>query len=611
MTAPASAFLAPGTVLTGRYEILRELGRGGYSVVYLARDCSVGVEVAVKLLVPPPAAAQLARERMRREVQAVRGLSHANIVAVFDFVEDGPWSFIVMEYVAGPDLQVRVRERGPLEPGQAVQVGRDVAAALTTAHRRGILHRDVKPPNVLLEPDGRARLTDFGSAKLDGQLGVTGTGALAGTLAYTSPEVLVGRRGDARADIYALGLSLYFALTGSFPESSSPHLPPTPQDDGYHPRLVSPGVPHWLDGVIARATTSAAENRFPTAAAFGEALVAGGVSPTMSHDEAGACMLCGGPDPLSLGICPACGGSPDVADTLVFLDPAPTASGRRAAALRLAIVMPDLRGPDRAAAARGERPLFRVAAASASRLMEELQRRELPSRSVAPARAWAAFPTGFWMLLAAVVVAGGTAGLAVAPSLLATTPMVGALLVLGARRASRTPLVVPPHRRSGLPSAVENEVVRTLSELPPGTARSLLSDLVRMCAALGARLERTGDDRGLTPQLADLLAAACAAATDLWQLDENLGRFERQRDRLAGLPEGWLDTLARCERTRDALVQRLLEAMTVAGRLQGQQAAFAVATDDSLADLTRELRLEGEAQGAAAKDIAALFARRG
>jgi hypothetical protein len=132
-----------------------------------------------------------------------------------------------------------------------------------------------------------------------------------------------------------------------------------------------------------------------------------------------------------------------------------------------------------------------------------------------------------------------------------------------------------------------------------------------MCAALGARLERTGDDRGLMPQLAELLGAACAAATDLSQLDENLGRFERQRDRLAVLPEGWLDTLARCERTRDALVQRLLEAMTVAGRLQGQQAAFAAATDDSLADLTRELRQEGDAQGAAAREVAALFGTEG
>jgi hypothetical protein len=605
----ASSFLTPGTVLLNRYEILRELGRGGYSVVYLSRDRTIGADVALKLLVPPPAAAQLARERMRREVQAVRGLSHANIVAVFDFLEDGPWSFIVMEYVCGPDLQVRVRERGPLDPEQAAAVGRDVAAALTAAHRRGILHRDVKPPNLLLEPDGRARLTDFGSAKLDGQLGVTGTGALAGTLAYTSPEILAGRRGDARADVYALGLTLYFALIGDLPERASTHLPPTPAEQGYHPRLAAPAVPQWLDEVIAHATTSAAENRYPTAAAFGEALAARGASSATLQDTTAACILCSGPDPLSLGICPACGGgSPDIADTLVFLERERGATARRAAALRLAVVMPDLRGADRDAAARGERPLFRVPASSAPRVQEELRHRELRSRPLPASRAWAVVPPAYWAMVFGVVAAGGTAGMMVLPPLLAATPLVGALLLLGARRVSRTPLVTPPVRHSGLAPAVEREVVRALSELPPGTARSLLADLVRMCATLAARLERTGDERGLGTSLADLLPAACGAATDLAQLDENLGRFERQRDRLATHPDGWLDTLARCERTRDALVQRLLEAMTVVGRLQGQQAALAAESDETLADLTRELRREAEAQSAAAKEMAELFA---
>ena len=235
-------------------------------------------EVALKLLVPPPAAAQVARERMRREVQAVRGLSHANIVAVFDFLEDGPWSFIVMEYVRGPDLQVRVGERGRLDADAAVRLGRDVAAALSAAHRRGILHRDVKPQNILLDPDGRARLTDFGSAKLDGQLGVTGSGTLAGTLAYTAPEVLAGRRGDARADVYALGLTLYYALTG---EPARPALA-TPAADpvapGFRPRRVAPGVPAWLDDVVAHATAAAAEDRFPTAAALDEALARPGAA---------------------------------------------------------------------------------------------------------------------------------------------------------------------------------------------------------------------------------------------------------------------------------------------------------------------------------------------
>src|SRR5947208_9295177 len=113
------AYLESGAVLENRYEVLREVGRGGYSVVYAARDRQLGQTVALKLLMPPPAAARLARERMRREVQVVRGLMHPNIVAVYDFVDAGARSFIVMEYVAGPDLHVRVRDRGPLSPEEA------------------------------------------------------------------------------------------------------------------------------------------------------------------------------------------------------------------------------------------------------------------------------------------------------------------------------------------------------------------------------------------------------------------------------------------------------------------------------------------------------------
>ncbi|MGH7538459.1 MAG: serine/threonine-protein kinase, partial [Gemmatimonadales bacterium] len=204
-------YLSTGTVLQDRYEIAGEIGRGGYSVVYRARDRRIGSDVAIKLLVPPPAAARLARERLRREVQAVRQLSHPNIVTVYDVADDGPWSFVVMEYVAGPDLAVRIRDRGPLSADAAARLGRDVAAALHAAHRRGILHRDVKPQNILLDPDGRARLTDFGSARLAGMATVTQTGGLVGTLAYAAPEVVAGARGDARADCYGLGLTLYFA----------------------------------------------------------------------------------------------------------------------------------------------------------------------------------------------------------------------------------------------------------------------------------------------------------------------------------------------------------------------------------------------------------------
>ena len=605
VTAPG--YLAAGALLRGRYEIGRELGRGGYSVVYLARDRELDADVALKLLVPPPAAAKVARERMRREVQAVRGLSHANIVAVYDFLEEGPWSFIVMEYVRGPDLQVRVAERGPLDGDSAVRLGRDVAAALSAAHRRGILHRDVKPQNILLDPDGRARLTDFGSAKLDGQLGVTGSGTLAGTLAYTAPEVLAGRRGDARADVYALGLTLYYALTGDLPERTSPHLPPTPVPAGFRPRRGAPGTPTWLDDVVAHATAATAEDRFPTAASFDEALARPGAAAGLLVDGGGVCVLCAGPDPLGLGLCPACGGSTEAADTLVFLRREPRASDRRAAALRLAGVLPEMGRAAVHAAAVGERPVFRVPRTGAQRLVQELERRELAVRTVPASRAWGAVPAKAWVTAGAAITAGAMAGVAAMPFLLWTSPVVGTLVLMGARRDARTPLVSPPAREATLPAALERMVVETLVGLPAGTARSLLADIVRTCGALFATLARDGDHRGIGPSLEELVTAACRAARDLADLDDNLARFERQRERLAAASPERLDALARSERTRDALVQRLLEAMTAVARLRTQQAELAQESDPTLGDLASELRREAEAQAAASRELEALL----
>ncbi|HUR95297.1 MAG TPA: serine/threonine-protein kinase [Gemmatimonadales bacterium] len=600
-------YLAPGDALRGRYEIVREVGRGGYSVVYLARDRELDCDVAVKLLVPPPAAAQVARERMRREVQAVRGLSHANIVAVFDFLEEGPWSFIVMEYVRGSDLQVRVGQRGRLDPDAAVRLGRDVAGALSAAHRRGILHRDVKPQNILLEPDGRARLTDFGSAKLDGQLGVTGSGTLAGTLAYTAPETLAGRRGDARADVYALGLTLYYALTGDLPERTSAHLPPAAIATGFRPRTVVPAVPEWLDQVVAHATAAAPADRFPTAAAFGEALAQPGAAGALLMDSGTACLLCGGPDPLALGLCPACGGSADTADTLVFVRAPSGAAERRSVALRLGTALPAI-GPEAArAAAGGERPVFRVPRAGLPRLVEAMERRELATRAVPVVASWGALPPKAWMLAGAAVTAGAVAGSVALPMLFWTSPVVGTLVLLGANRDARTPLVAPPVRSRALPKPLERTVVDALVSLPPGTVRGLLADIVRASESLFATIARTGDERGLATSLGELVTAACRAALDLSDLDENLTRFERQRERFVTGSAERLDALSRCERTRDALVQRLLEAMTAVARLRTQHAELAGEGDSTLADLTRELQAEAAAQSAAAKEIEALL----
>jgi hypothetical protein len=254
---------------------------------------------------------------------------------------------------------------------------------------------------------------------------------------------------------------------------------------------------------------------------------------------------------------------------------------------------------DRLAAARGERPLFRVSRTGSNRLVEQLSKRQLAGRAVPASRAWGAFPPAYYALVGSVVIMGEVAGGAM-PLLLWTTPVFGALLLLGAHRVACSPLVTSPARPADLAPALEEQVLEALGRLPSGTARGLLADVVRTSRILLGQLTRTGDPHRIGPAVGELLAAACVSASELADLDENLTRFERQRDRFAGLPEGWLGTLSRCERTRDALVQRLLEAMTVLGRLQMQSAEEAAPL---LSELTRELQSEAEGQAAAAEEI--------
>ena len=183
----------------------------------------------------------------------------------------------------------------------------------------------------------------------------------------------------------------------------------------------------------------------------------------------------------------------------------------------------------------------------------------------------------------------------------------GALLLLAAGQKLRTPLVIPASAADQLPRELERQVIRALAELPVGTARGLLADVTRLARPIFARLGREGDPRAHESLLHELVSSACVAAADLAMLDDNLARFERERARATEPGADWLDALARSERARDALVQRLLEAMAVLGRLQSLAAAAVPAEDESLAQVTRELRLEAEAQAAAAREIAQLL----
>jgi hypothetical protein len=588
VTAPA--YVAPGALLAGRYEIVEEIGRGGFSIVYQARDQALDCCVALKLLVPPPASARLARERLRREVQAVRGLAHPNIVGVHDFLEDGAWSFVVMDLVEGPDLGVRLRDRGPLALDEAARIGAEIADALATAHRSGILHRDVKPQNILLDRSGPARLTDFGAARLEGQATMTQTGALVGTLAYLAPEVMAGGRADARADIYALGMTLYFALTGQLPHRASPHLPPDPEADGYAPRAVRADLlPEWLDAVVARATRAEPARRFPSAGSLAEALrgqQGDALEPAVRAAALDFCLLCGSTAAAGLSRCPDCGGIPaGRTDTLVFVDRSHTLQGWSAASEALASMAATVPHPPAvAAAARGARALVRTAGGTADRVLARFRERGVPVRAVRRGRAWSAVPATLYGLVGSIGIVGMYAGFARSTSLWTSTPLVVGALLLAAHRAVQRPLFAPKLRRSSLAPALDRKLSDALGRLPPGPARSLLTDLVRLADAAPA-----------PHALSELLDQAADAAGDLQRLDDALTLLERRREASDGAPGPWMDSMSALERSRDRLMQQLLDTVTLLGRLQAGVAGSSEGAGARLAALGRELELREDA----------------
>jgi hypothetical protein len=255
MTAGVSAeFLALQQVLAGRYSIERELGRGGMGIVLLARDVALDRLVAIKLL-PPHLATAEARDRFLREARTAAGLSHPNIVPIHAVEQAGELVFFVMGFVDGETLRERVARTGPLPPRVATKIMQEVAWALAYAHQRGVIHRDIKPDNIMIErATDRALVTDFGIA-LGGRSGAGGDGEVVGTARYMSPEQACGEPVDARSDLYSLGATLFFALTGR-PPFEAANLPAilTQHVSRPAPRVqeLRPEVPARLADVIDR-----------------------------------------------------------------------------------------------------------------------------------------------------------------------------------------------------------------------------------------------------------------------------------------------------------------------------------------------------------------------
>ncbi|WP_284743975.1 serine/threonine-protein kinase [Amycolatopsis sp. RTGN1] len=216
---PPQAPATPGQrVVAGRYALLGELGRGGMGVVWRAQDQVIGRQVAVKeLRLPDAESAAVFSERALREVRTGGRLNDPAVVTVYDVVTDGGTTFIVMELVEAPSLADLVRQRGPMPAAQAALMGERVLAALQAAHAAGIVHRDVKPANILVAPDGRVKLTDFGIAHAVDDPRLTTSGMIVGSPAFMAPERVEGREALPASDLWSLGATLFFAVEGSIP----------------------------------------------------------------------------------------------------------------------------------------------------------------------------------------------------------------------------------------------------------------------------------------------------------------------------------------------------------------------------------------------------------
>ncbi|MFL7791930.1 MAG: protein kinase [Anaerolineae bacterium] len=256
----------------GKYEILEEIGRGGFSTVYKAHDTTLDRIVALKVLASHLLSDPMFVKRFRAEFETVSNLRYPNIVSVYEYGEAQGQPYIAMEYVAGRTLKQTIEERNaPLPLDEAYRIVRQVSSALTHALRQGVVHRDLKPSNILIDAEGRAKLTDFGIAKIAGRAFQTTTGRIFGSPEYMSPEQARNEELDHRSDVYSLGIVLYEMLTGKTPftgdtpvsimVSHSEREPPPPSQ-------LNPSLPKPVEMVILKALDKSRENRFQSAAEF-------------------------------------------------------------------------------------------------------------------------------------------------------------------------------------------------------------------------------------------------------------------------------------------------------------------------------------------------------
>ncbi|GAC78648.1 serine/threonine protein kinase [Gordonia malaquae] len=274
MTAPADPLI--GRVLERRYQIDAPIARGGMSSVYVGTDVRLHRRVAIKVMDARYVGDPQFLRRFEFEARAVAGLSHPGLVAVYDQSIDGDIAFLVMELVRGGSIRELLRERGPMPPHAVAAIGIPMLGGLGTAHRAGLVHRDVKPENVLISDTGDIKVADFGLVRAVAEAGVTSASVILGTAAYLSPEQVSSTDIDARSDVYSAGILMFELLTGRQPFSGSTQLALAYQRLSYDvpaPGDLIPGVPPQFDDIVLRATERRPDDRFADGFAMQHAIL--------------------------------------------------------------------------------------------------------------------------------------------------------------------------------------------------------------------------------------------------------------------------------------------------------------------------------------------------
>ena len=260
--------LTTGSTFAGRYQIIEELGKGGMGRVYKVLDKEVNAKVALKLIKPEIASDKKTIERFRNELKVARDVAHKNVCRMYDLGKEAGAYYITMEYVSGEDLKSFIRRSGIISVGKAISIANQVCEGLLEAHRLGVVHRDLKPQNIMIDKEGNARIMDFGIARSLRAKGITGSGVMIGTPEYMSPEQVDGKEADQRADIYSLGVILYEMVTGKVPfEGNTPFSIGVKQKSEVPrpPKEINDQIPEDLNRVILKCMEKDKEKRSQSA----------------------------------------------------------------------------------------------------------------------------------------------------------------------------------------------------------------------------------------------------------------------------------------------------------------------------------------------------------